>query len=190
MGKGKGKGKGKTRPRGGAQTHGSLDMTMRTALMVGLVALAGGCARAQGGLPGPTPAADTAGIAAQLMAADRAFNDAAAARGLDGWMSFFAPEAVSLNRMAEPARGEAAVRARSAATFANPAVRLTWGPIDAGAFLDGRSGWTVGRYEIRRRAADGAETVAGTGRYITLWRRAEGNRWLITLDTGAPDPRP
>ncbi len=163
-------------------------MTTRTALVLGLVALTGGCARVQVHGGAPAPAADTAGIAAQVMAADRAFADATAARGLEGWMSFFAPEAVSLQRMADPARGEAAVRARTAPNFANPAVRLTWSPTDGGAFADARSGWTVGRYEIRRRAADGSETVAGTGRYITLWRRA-GDRWLVTLDTGAPDPR-
>ncbi len=163
-------------------------MTMRMAVLLAVAMCAGGCTRAQVPAGGPVPPADTAAIAAQLMAADRAFDAATAARGLDGWMSFFAPEAVSLQRMADPARGEAAVRARSAATFANPGVRLTWAPTDAGVFRDRRTGWTVGRYEIRRRAADGTESVVGTGRYITLWRRAEG-RWLVTLDTGAPDPR-
>lgn len=161
------------------------------------VAVASGCARTRA--PAPAPAgsptaarragatADTAGVAGQVMDADRAFAAATAARGLDGWMSYFAPEAVALERMANPARGAAAIRARDSATFANPAMRLTWAPTDAGAFAGGGTGWTVGRYEIRRRAADGTESIAATGRYITLWRRGSDGRWLVTLDTGAPD---
>ena len=166
----------------------------RTAVLMALgVAggLANGCAGARTPGPVPVPATagpmDTAGVAAQVMDADRTFAAATAARGLDGWMSFFAPEAVALARMADPARGAAAIRARDSANFANPAVRLTWTPTDAGAFADGRTAWTVGRYELRRRAADGSESVAGTGRYITLWRREPDGRWLVTLDTGAPD---
>ncbi len=150
------------------------------ALLLGT--LASGCARPRAAAP--TPGTDEA---AQLMAADRAFGAATAARGLEGWMSFMAPDAVRMLRMANPVRGVEAIRKADAPGFANPAVRLTWSPSDAGAFGPA-SGWTVGRYEVHRRDAAGSESVAGTGRYITIWRRGADGRWLVVLDTGAPDP--
>ena len=143
-----------------------------------------GCVRATASAP--TPAGD---LAAQLMAADRAFAAATAARGLDGWMEYIAPDAVRLGRMQDPVRGFAAIRVSDAAIFADPALRLTWDPTDAGAF-DGTHGWTVGRSQTHRRAADGSDQVVRTGRYVTIWRRAGDGRWLVVLDTGASDPAP
>lgn len=145
---------------------------------------AGACARVRASAPVPASAPS------QLMDADRAFAAAAAARGLDGWMSFFAPDAVRLTPGAEPVRGTDAIRASDAPTFANPAVRLTWAPVDGGLFADGSHGWTIGRYEVHRRAADGSDTVAGRGRYVTLWRREANGTWRVILDTGSPDPPP
>src|SRR5512140_319731 len=129
-------------------------------VVAGLPLLAAGCARPRAASPVPT-----GDVAAQLMAADRAFAAATAARGLDGWMSFIAPDAVRMGRMANPVRGTAAIRASDAAIFADPAVRLTWDPVDAGAF-DATHGWTIGRSQVHRRAADGSDQVASTGRYI------------------------
>ncbi len=149
------------------------------------VALASACARPRAVTPTPQRADE----AAQLMAADRAFEAATAARGLEGWMSFLAPDAVRMVRMADPVRGAEAIRKADAPTFADPTVGLTWGPTDAGAFGPA-SGWTVGHYEVRRRDAAGSERVLGAGRYITIWRRSDDGRWLVGLDTGAPAPPP
>ncbi len=169
-------------------------MTMRRgAMLLVLGSVFGGCAGAgtQTGAQAPAPRAaqDTAGIAAQLMDADRAFAVATAARGLEGWMSFIAPDAVRMGRMADPVRGSAAIRASDAAIFADPAVRLTWAPTDAGAF-DATHGWTVGRSQVHRRRPGGSDEVARSGRYVTIWRRGGEGRWLVVLDTGAPDPPP
>lgn len=153
-------------------------------VLLTLLALASGCARPR--TTGPAPVGD---IADQLMAADRAFAVAAAARGLEGWMSFMASDAVRLGRMANPVRGTDAIRKADAGTFADPALRLEWTPTDAGVF-DRHLGWTVGRYEIVRRGGGGSASVLGRGRYITIWRRAADGRWLVVLDTGAPDPPP
>ncbi len=156
----------------------------RGALALMLALLGASCARQR--VPAPEPLND---IPAQLMAADRAFAAAAAARGLDGWLSFMSPDAVRLGRMQNPVRGLEAIRRSDAEIFADPAARLTWEPTDAGAF-GARSGWTVGHSEVRRRNADGTEKVVGTGRYITIWRRSPDGGWLVALDTGASDPPP
>jgi ketosteroid isomerase-like protein len=153
------------------------------ALVLPVLALAGGCARPRAASPAPTD------LPAQLMAADRAFAEATAARGLDGWMSFIAPDAVRMARITNPVKGEAAIRKSDAAIFANPDVRLTWEPVDAGAF-DADVGWTIGTSQVHRRAADGSDSIVGTGHYVTIWRRAADGRWLVVLDTGVQDPRP
>src|SRR5512146_2952726 len=159
-------------------------------VLMGLPLLGTGCARLRGASPGPrADVAAAADVPAQLMAADRAFAAAAAARGLEGWMEYIAPDAVRMGRMQNPVRGTEAIRRSDADIFADSTVRLTWEPTDAGAF-DAGSGWTVGRSQVRRRAADGSEKVERTGRYITIWRRSADGRWLVALDTGAGDPAP
>ena len=156
--------------------------SVRAMLLLPLVLAVIACAHTRAATPGPR-----SDIAAELMAADRAFAAAAAARGLDGWMSFMSPDAVRMGRMQNPVRGIEAIRGSDAAIFADPAVRLTWDPTDAGAF-DEQTGWTVGHSEVRRKAADGSETIERTGHYITIWRRSPDGRWLVALDTGAGDP--
>src|SRR5512140_2318263 len=153
-------------------------------VVAGLPLLAAGCARPRAASPVPT-----GDVAAQLMAADRAFAAATAARGLDGWMEYIAPDAVRMGRMQNPVRGTEAIRRSDAEIFADPNVRLTWEPTEAGAF-DEHSGWTVGKSQIHRRGADGTDRIERTGHYITIWRRAPDGRWLVALDTGASDPPP
>jgi uncharacterized protein (TIGR02246 family) len=130
----------------------------------------------------------------ELLAADRAFAAAAAARGLDGWMSVMAPDAVRLPRLGQPAvTGADAIRRADAALFADPTRRLVWEPTEAGPFADGRHGFTTGRYKVLRRpgtrdAGAGEDQVVASGSYLTWWRKEADGRWLVILDTGTPDP--
>ena len=103
--------------------------SVRAMLLLPLVLAVTACAHTRAATPGPR-----SDIAAELMAADRAFAAAAAERGLDGWMSVMSPDAVRMGRMQNPVRGIEAIRGSDAAIFADPAVRLTWDPTDAGAF--------------------------------------------------------
>jgi ketosteroid isomerase-like protein len=40
---------------------------------------------------------------------------------------------------------------------------------------------------IRKRTGADSGKETGRGRYVTMWRR-EGQRWLVIMDTGYPDP--
>lgn len=103
-----------------------------------------------------------------------------AARGLDGWMDAYTADAVRLTMGGTAAQGTEAVRAFDAGLFANPSQRLVWEPTDAGAFDDGRHGFTTGRSALLSAQGD----TLYRGVYITMWRR-EGDRWRVILDTGA-----
>ena len=135
-------------------------------------------------LGGPATAAEKS--EAGLMAADRAFAAATAKDGLDGWMHFFADDAVKFNFKGPLPRGKEAVRAADAAMFENPAVTLAWEPTDAGVFADGNTGFTRGDYRVVRADVSGGETVISAGTYLTMWRH-EDNGWKVILDTGVAD---
>jgi len=121
----------------------------------------------------------------ELFEADRAFAKATAARRLDGWMEFYAKDAVRITPLGGKATvGTAAIRKLDAAMFADANTRLEWEPTDGGAWEDGKIGFTTGKAKIVGKSADGDEEVRFLGAYLTLWRK-EPNGWKVILDTGA-----
>jgi ketosteroid isomerase-like protein len=126
----------------------------------------------------------------QLMDADRAFAKEAAAKGLDGWMSVMADDAVRIQPLGGKAfRGKAAVRELDQAIFADPKKQLVWEPTDGGAFADGKHGFTTGISKFIERTADGKESILSTGRYVTWWRKDDQGVWKVILDTGVSEPK-
>ncbi len=149
-----------------------------------LLLLATACARQPAGSVAPVPS--EAGRAA-VMQADRDYAAASAARRLDGWMSFLAPDMVKAPWAGNFVKGLAEIRRQDAGIFADTTTTLEWAPTDGGVYSDGRYGYTKGRYEMVKRAAAG-RTVVGRGAYLTVWRH-EPEGWRVVLDTGVPDSR-
>ncbi len=159
---------------------------MRSLLVLAAAALLAGCrSTAPPAEPGPPTPEGAAVLREEVMAADRAFAAASAAAGLEGWMSYIAPDAVRLVMGGAVTRGLDSIRAHDAGLFARPDARLRWEPTDGGVFADGRYAFTTGTARFVERAADGAETVTWRGVYVTTWRREPDGRWLVVLDTGA-----
>ena len=122
-----------------------------------------------------------------LMEADRAFAAETAARGLDGWMSYYAEDAARVQLGTGSVRGPEAIRGFDAAIFEDSTTRLVWVPTDAGVFDDGRHGFTTGRSAFVRIDGDIPDTM-NTGRYVTIWRLDDEGRPRVILDTGVLDP--
>jgi len=125
---------------------------------------------------------------ASLMQADRDFAVATHARGIDGWMSFYAPDAIRIRYRGNMVKGHPAVREFDAPGLADTTSTLNWEPTDAYVFSDGRIGSTTGRYWVTSRKTEEVGKQLGSGRYVTMWRR-DGSRWLVIMDTGYPDPK-
>jgi len=126
---------------------------------------------------------------ASLMQADRDFAVATHSRGIDGWMSFYASDAIRIRYRENMVKGYDEVRKFDTPNISDTTVTLNWEPTDAYVFRDGTIGSTTGRYWIvSRRTADSGKEL-GHGRYVTMWRRENG-RWLVIMDTGYPDPPP
>jgi ketosteroid isomerase-like protein len=124
---------------------------------------------------------------ASLMQADKDFAVATHARGIDGWMSFYANDAIRIRYRENMVKGFEEIRKFDLPNISDTTTILNWEPTDAYVYRDGSTGSTTGRYwVVSRRTADSGKQL-GTGRYVTMWRR-EGGRWLVIMDTGYPDP--
>lgn len=121
-----------------------------------------------------------------LMQADRDFAKATAAKRLDGWMSFMAPNAVLLR--AEPLVGLDQIKAGMAKDFDSPGFQLTWEPTKAEFVGGGPVGYTVGRYKAKFTGDDGKPQTSH-GSYMTTWRKQKDGSWKVVADIGSPDPQ-
>jgi ketosteroid isomerase-like protein len=117
-----------------------------------------------------------------LLAADRAFDSATAARGLDGWMSFFAQDAQA-NTHRGLLKGKASLREYYAGMFAQKEFSIRWKPTFAEASKDGTLGYTFGEAVTSFRDEKG-EIRKRPGRYVTVWRRQPDGSWNVVTDLG------
>ena len=132
-----------------------------------------------GGLGAQAAGPDTARVAAEVWAADVAFDADVASRGLDAWVGWMTDDVFKPDLHGATVQGRAKVRIADARLFANPDGRLRWRPTESGAFSDPRYGWTRGRWEWVTPAGD----ASARGTYLTIWRR-EAEGWRVVVDTG------
>ena len=130
------------------------------------------------------------GTPAALMQADRDFAAATHTRGIEGWMSFFARDAIRVPYgRGELVKGYDAVRRFDEPGIADTTVVLNWEPTDAYVFNGGTLGSTTGRFSVVSRKTANAGAEISRGRYTTIWR-LENGRWLAIMDTGYPEKAP
>lgn len=116
----------------------------------------------------------------ELKDADLDFAKQTAARGLEGWMEFFAGDASTISS-GKVVSGKEALRKYYEAVFAGKDFSLTWQPTKAEAAKDGTLGYTYGNYEAREG------TQVSHGMYVTEWRKING-KWKVVLDLGSSAP--
>ena len=107
---------------------------------------------------------------------------AAAARGAEGFLSFFADDAAILPKSGAPITGKEALAKAFRETWAQPGYSLQWTPLKAEMASGSDIGYTYGSYE-RKRIADG-KPVVETGKYVTIWRRQRDGKWKVIVDMG------
>jgi len=155
---------------------------LQKVMMTIVIALAAATASPFGQVGNPRQRAEAA-----MMKADRAFNQAAADRDMDRFLSL-----VSENAAFDSAegRGREAVSKAWAPLFAKDApTRLTWAPTKAESLVAGDVGYTVGTWERRTKDAQG-KAVVRTGQYLTVWRKEKDGIWRAAFDTGSTAPSP
>jgi ketosteroid isomerase-like protein len=121
-----------------------------------------------------------AGAVEEILATDRAFAAAAQARGTrSAFVEFAAPDATLFRAGVGPIKGHAAI---DAALAADPPATLEWWPEAAEAAASGDLGYSWGYYRYTPREGKG-----GTGNYVSVWRRSDG-QWKWVVDLGVPAP--
>ena len=119
----------------------------------------------------------------ELMAADRAFNEATQARGSSGWVSFFDPGGSMIQANRGEIRGLDAI-GEAIAGLDEPGFTLAWEPLRAEGADDGTLGYTVGRYVSTVVLA--ADTIISRGLYVSIWRRQPDGSLKVVMDLGNP----
>lgn len=148
-------------------------MTRRT---IAALLLAGGAGKA-------APKKQAEAIQA-IQKADLDFCAATKAKGLDGWMSYFAEDAAGFPAGKPLIHGKAALREYYAeAIFSTPGLVIDWRPVKADAAASGDLGYTIGTAEFHIPGKDGQTTVRKS-KYLTVWKKQADGSWRVSADLG------
>ena len=138
----------------------------------------------------PTVSASPNATADTLKQLEGEFMKAAADKGSQGYMSYYADDAV------EVPNGHALIpgKANIAATMGfldDKNNRLTWAPVGADISASGDLGYTYGTYEFHSKDKDG-KPVVDYGNYTSIWKKQKDGSWKVVLDMGnaSPGPKP
>jgi ketosteroid isomerase-like protein len=118
-----------------------------------------------------------------LKQADLDFCQATKARGLDGWMSYFADDATGFPPDKPLINGKAALREYYSGMFARPGFQIDWRPVQADVAVSNDLGYTIGTAEFEWLDKDG-KRVESTGKYLTVWKKQPNGKWLVVADLG------
>ena len=132
------------------------------------------CALALCSSPAPRAPGDPADV---LREADRAFCRTTREQGLEGWLAWFAADAVVFPPSGALAVGSAAVRRHYAGIDGFPAQGFLWEPESAAISAAGDFGWTTGR-----AGNDASGAPAWNGQYLTVWRKEADGSWKVVAD--------
>jgi ketosteroid isomerase-like protein len=123
--------------------------------------------------------------AGELLAADNAFARASAEIGLEAWLAVMAPN-VRVFPGDAIVEGFDKVKALYERTGFDPRP-LRWVPVGAEVSASGDMGYTYGTWAREVSNASGG-AVNLTGKYVTVWTRANGGPWQMEADIGSVDP--
>jgi ketosteroid isomerase-like protein len=123
--------------------------------------------------------------AVDLIAADRAFYKSTSEKGLEGWLSWFAEDAVVFPTRGPIVEGLPAIKKLYEETKFSPK-GLSWKPKRAIIADSGELGYTYGVASWEQKGADGKITVHH-GKYMTVWRRQDDGSWKVVADIGDAD---
>jgi ketosteroid isomerase-like protein len=128
-------------------------------------------------------AGDTADTLRQL---EGEFMKATAEHGSQGYLSYYADDAVEVPNGAPLIQGKANI-AKSMGFLDQKDNHLTWTPVGADISASGDLGYTYGTYEFRSKDKDGKPVVAH-GKYTSIWKKQMDGSWKVVLDMGNASP--
>jgi ketosteroid isomerase-like protein len=116
------------------------------------------------------------------------FMKAAAEKGSQGYMSYYADDSVEVPNGADFFLGKEAI-AKTMGFLDDKNNRLTWTPVGADISASGDLGYTYGTFEFRSNGKDG-KPVVNHGKYTSIWKKQKDGSWKVVLDMGNASPEP
>jgi ketosteroid isomerase-like protein len=120
--------------------------------------------------------------ASALIKIEHEFMQAAADHGSQGYMSYYAEDAVEVPNGHAFLKGKAEI-AKTMGFLDSPDNQLTWSPVGGDVAASGDLGYTYGTYEFTSKDKDGKPTVSH-GKYTTIWKKQKDGSWKVVLDMG------
>jgi ketosteroid isomerase-like protein len=123
-----------------------------------------------------------------LLRLEADFMKAAAERGSQGYMSYYAEDAAELPNGADMFRGKESI-AKTMNFLDDKNNHLTWKPVYADMAASGDLGYTYGTFEFRSKDKEGNPSVE-YGKYVSIWKKQKDGSWRVVMDMGNSSPSP
>jgi ketosteroid isomerase-like protein len=115
------------------------------------------------------------------------FMKAAAEHGSQGYLSYYADDAVEVPNGAPMIQGKVNI-AKGMGFLDQKDNHLTWAPVGADIAASGDLGYTYGTFEFRSKDKNG-KTVVDHGKYTSIWKKQKDGSWKVVLDMGNASPQ-
>ena len=112
---------------------------------------------------------------------------AAAAKDAEGFVSFYADDAVLILEDAPDFRGIEALREAIGGMMQDPAFALAFAADEVVAARSGDLAYETGAYTMTMSGPDG-NPVSETGHYVAIWRKQADGAWKVAVDAPVSDP--
>jgi len=136
----------------------------------------------------PAVSASPKATAETLKQLEGEFMKAAADKGSQGYMSYYAENSVELPNGAPLISGKANI-AQSMDFLDSKDNRLQWTPVGADISASGDIGYTYGNFEFHSKDTEGKPHV-DYGKYTSIWKLQPDGTWKVVLDMGNASPEP
>lgn len=130
----------------------------------------------------PSVSASTKDSADTLRRLEAEFMNAAAEHGSQGYLSYYADDAVELPNGGPIIQGKVNI-AKGMGFLDQKDNHLTWTPVGADISASGDLGYTYGTFEFRSKDKEGKPTV-DHGKYTSIWKKQKDGGWKVALDMG------
>jgi ketosteroid isomerase-like protein len=136
----------------------------------------------------PAASASPKATAETLKQLEGEFMKAAIKKGSQGYMSYYADDAVEVPNGGPLIQGKIEI-AKGMGFLDDKNNQLLWTPIGADISAAGDLGYTYGTFEFHSKNKDG-KPVVDYGKYTSIWKLQKDANWKVVLDMGNAGPAP
>ena len=139
--------------------------------------------------PSSTISDDHSSEIAAIMKADSAWDKASEAKSADGWLSYYADDAIMMPPGEPVCKDKASREASIKNMFAIPGMSLRFQTTKVELAKSGDMGYAVGVYQWVSKDAKGKD-YHETGKYCETWKKQTDGNWKCIVDIWNADQQP